>query len=251
MRVSATANVWLRPGPDAAPDRQVLVGDPFEIEETADGWIFGHALKDGYRGCLLEAATAPEIAPTHWISVRTTWGYAAPDIRSAPVIDLHMSARLEAVGEDGKWLEVRHGGETVFVPAMQCKAWDERATDVVGAARQFLGVPYVWAGNTGFGLDCSGLVQVAYHACGLACAADSGDQKAMEGDVPEEVRPGDLIFWKGHVAIETGEGTLIHANAHHMSVTEESRHVAMSRIAATETGSVTARLRPVRRPLGG
>ncbi len=57
------------------------------------------------------------------------------------------------------------------------------------------------------------------------------------------------MFWKDHVAIETGDGTLIHANAHHMSVTEEPRHVVMSRIAATETGPVTARLRPERRPL--
>ncbi|MCG6882264.1 MAG: C40 family peptidase [Silicimonas sp.] len=249
MRVSAVANVWLRPAPDAAPDRQVLVGDPFEVEDTADGWVYGKALKDGYRGCLLEAATAPEIAPTHWVSVRTMWGYAAPDIKSAPVIDLHMSSRLEAVGGDAGWLEVRHAGETVFVPASQVSAWDDRAINPVSVARQFLGVPYVWAGNTGFGLDCSGLVQVAYHACGFDCAADSQDQKEMPGKAPENVVSGDLIFWKDHVAIETGDGTLIHANAHHMSVTEEPRHVVMSRIAATDTGPVTARLRPDRRPL--
>ncbi len=58
MRVSATANVWLRPAPDEAPDRQVLVGDPFEVDETRDGWVYGHALKDGYAGCIMEAATA-------------------------------------------------------------------------------------------------------------------------------------------------------------------------------------------------
>lgn len=249
MRVSATANIWLRPAPDAAPDRQVLVGDPFEVTETRDGWVFVTALKDGYRGCILEAGTVEAITPTHWVSVRSTWGYGAPDIKSAPVIDLHMSARLEVVGESGTWLEAKHDGETMFVPAGQCRAWDDRPGDVVGLARQFLGVPYVWAGNTGFGLDCSGLVQVVHHACGLACAADSQDQKEMPGEIPEDQRPGDLIFWKDHVAIETGEGTLIHANAHHMAVTEEPRHVVMSRIAGTETGPVTARLRPERRVL--
>ncbi len=250
MRVSATANVWLRPAPDAAPDRQVLVGDPFEIEEGGDDWVFGEALKDGYWGCILRAATAPEIRPTHWVSVRTAWAYDEPDIKSTPVIDLHMSARLEVVAEHGTWLEAKHGAETIFVPASQVKAWDDRAINPVSVARQFLGVPYVWAGNTGFGLDCSGLVQVAYHACGWACAADSKDQKEMPGTAPENVVSGDLMFWKDHVAIETGDGTLIHANAHHMCVTEEPRHVAMSRIAATETGPVTARLRPERRPLG-
>ncbi len=249
MRVSATANVWLRPAPGAPPDRQVLVGDPFEVEETGDDWIFGESLKDGYWGCILKAATAPEITPTHWVSVRTTWGYEAPDIKSAPVIDLHMSARLQVVGEHGTWLEAKHGAETIFVPASQVKEWDDRAINPVSIARQFLGVPYVWAGNTGFGLDCSGLVQVAYHACGWACAADSQDQKNMPGKSAENVVSGDLMFWKDHVAIETGDGTMIHANAHHMAVTEEPRHVAMSRIAATDTGPVTARLRPDRRPL--
>ncbi len=249
MRVSATANAWLRPAPDAPPDRQVLVGDSFEVDETREGWVFGKALKDGYPGWLPEAATAPEISPTHWVAVRSTWGYTAPDIKSAPVIDLHMTARLQVVAETGPWLEAKHGAETVFVPATQCRAGEDRARDIVGVARQFLGVPYLWAGNSGFGLDCSGLVQVAYHACGLVCAADSQDQKDMPGDVPADQQPGDLIFWKGHVAIETGEGTLIHANAHHMAVAEEPRHAVLTRIAATDTGPVTARLRPERRAL--
>lgn len=249
MQVSAIANVWLRPAPDAPPDRQVLVGDPFEVDGRRDGWVFGRALKDDYSGCILEAATVPVITPTHWVSVRSTWGYAAPDIKSAPVIDLHMTARLEAVSDEGLWLEARHGAESIFVPKSQCRAWGDRPSDMIGVARQFLGVPYVWAGNTGFGLDCSGLVQVVHHACGLACAADSQDQKDMPGSIPEDQRPGDLIFWKDHVAIETGEGTFIHANAHHMAVTEESRHVVMTRIAGTETGPVTARLRPDRRAL--
>ncbi len=250
MQVSATANVWLRAAPDAPPDRQVLVGDPFEVDETRDGWVFGRALKDGYAGCILEAAVMPVITPTHWVSVRSTWGYAAPDIKSAPVIDLHMSARLEVVSETETWLEAKQAGGSIFVPKSQAKPWDDRAINPVAVARQFLGVPYVWAGNTGFGLDCSGLVQVAYQACGWACAADSQDQKDMAGKVPETVVSGDLIFWKDHVALETGDGTLIHANAHHMAVTEEPRHVVMSRIAATETGPVTARLRPVRQDLG-
>lgn len=249
MRVSATANVWLRPAPEAPPDRQVLVGDPFEVEESGDDWVFGESLKDGYWGCILRAATTPEVQPTHWVSVRTTWGYSEPNIKSAPVIDLHMSARLQVVAEHDIWLEAKHGSETVFVPASQAKPWGDRAINPVSVARQFLGVPYVWAGNTGFGLDCSGLVQVAYHACGWACAADSQEQKEMSGMVPETVVSGDLMFWKDHVAIETGDGTLIHANAHHMCVTEEPRHVVMSRNAGTETGPVTARLRPERLPL--
>lgn len=250
MQVSATANVWLRSAPDQPPDRQILVGDPFEVDDVRDGWTYGWAVKDGYRGCILEAATMPVITPTHWVSVRSTWAYSAPDIKSEPIIDLHMSTRLQIVRATDAWVEAQHKARTIFVPATQVNSWKDRALNPVSVARKFLGVPYVWAGNSGFGLDCSGLVQVAYHACGWACAADSQDQKEMPGGRPENVVSGDLMFWKDHVAIETGDGTLIHANAHHMAVTEEPRHVVMSRIAATETGPVTARLRPERRPLG-
>ncbi|NNJ67984.1 MAG: hypothetical protein HKP54_08075, partial [Boseongicola sp.] len=47
-----------------------------------------------------------------------------------------------------------------------------------------------------------------------------------------------------HVAISTGESTLVHANAHHMAVVEEPVEEAVSRIAASDTGPVTLRLRP-------
>ena len=246
---SVLRNVWLRPAPDARPDRQVLFGDPVEVSAVADGWARVAAVKDGYRGFLPESALAPATAPTHWVSARSTWGYSEPDLKSPIRVDLHMTARLDVIAEHAGWLEARIGGDTMYVPVQHCRNWTDRERDPITAARAFLGAPYLWAGNTGFGLDCSGLVQIAFHACGWACAADSDDQAIMPGQVIETLAAGDLIFWNGHVALETGEGTILHANAHHMAVVEEPRHAAFQRINATETGPVTARLRPERRPL--
>ena len=244
---SAIRNAWLRPAPNAPPDRQVLVGDRFRIEDRQETWVKGVTDKDNYPGWLPENALAPAIAPTHWIAVRTTWGFAAPDIKSEPLIDLHMTSELEARDKEGGWLEATFGDRTVFIPKEHCRAMAARMRDPVAAARAFLDTPYVWAGNTGFGLDCSGLVQAALRATGIPCPADSGDQERMSGDHLTETDPhlpGDLIFWTGHVAMATGPDTIIHANAHHMKVVEEPRNQAESRIAASATGPVTSRLRP-------
>ena len=242
---SAIANAWLRPAPDAPPDRQVLVGDDFAVETTRDGWHFGRAEKDGYPGWLPDNALGPMIAATHWVSVRTTWAYAAPDIKATPLIDLHMTSRIEVCAEEGDWLTIRQDEGLAHVPRAHCRTIGNVRASPVEAARAFLGTPYLWAGNTGFGLDCSGLVQIAYHAAGRDCAADSGQQETMAGNaVAEDFQPGDLIFWKGHVAMATDAHHIIHANAHHMAVVEEPLAEAITRIEATDAGPVTSRLRP-------
>ena len=77
-------------------------------------------------------------------------------------------------------------------------------TDFVAVAERFLGTPYLWGGKTSYGLDCSGLVQVALDACGIACPRDSDMQErgARHADRRSRtLRRGDLVFWKGHVAI--------------------------------------------------
>jgi cell wall-associated NlpC family hydrolase len=103
-------------------------------------------------------------------------------------------------------------------------------------AERFVGVPYLWGGKTTLGLDCSGLVQVALSACGMACPRDSDMQEVTLG-VPidlgsdlSHLRRGDLIFWKGHVAIVRERGSLLHASAFHMAVAIEPLAEAVARI---------------------
>jgi cell wall-associated NlpC family hydrolase len=218
------------------------------IERRGD-WTFGRSAKDGYCGWVDTAWLCPWRRPTHRVAVRTAWGYGAPDIKAPRTLPLHMSTGVHVTGERDGWAEIAVSAGSLWVPVSHLA---DGPIDVVTAARSFLGTPYVWAGNTGFGIDCSGLVQVAMHAGGHACAPDSDLQAAMPGACLSEadaLEPGDLIFWRGHVAMATGPETMIHANAHHMMVVEEDTAPAIDRIAATGTGPVTSRLRPERVPL--
>ena len=115
----------------------------------------------------------------------------------------------------------------------------------MAVAERFAGTPYLWGGKTSLGIDCSGLVQVSLQAAGVDCPRDTYMQEAhFKSDVAlADLRRGDLIFWKGHVAIARDAQSLIHANAHHMMVAIEPVSGAIERIAKAG-GAVTGVKRP-------
>jgi cell wall-associated NlpC family hydrolase len=128
-----------------------------------------------------------------------------------------------------------------YVPRVHLAPLERRETDFVAVAERFLGTPYLWGGKTSLGLDCSGLVQIALAACGLPCPRDSDMQEAALGAAVAggPARRGDLMFWKGHVAIVRDQASLVHANGFHMAVALEPIDAAIARIRATD-GEVTS-----------
>lgn len=93
---------------------------------------------------------------------------------------------------------------------------DSKANIAVDAALTFLGVPYVWGGASRSGVDCSGLVMLAYDAAGIYLPHYSGAQYADTARVPLwDIQPGDLLFYgpggDQHVAMYVGHGEMIEA----------------------------------------
>ena len=252
---SLAASAWLRESPLGQADRQLIFGDRFVELERERSWSFGYSSKDGYVGYVGAAFLDRTFRPTHKVTVRSTYARADPNARASLVQDLHLNSEVRVTERCGAWCRIA-SRDRLYIPAAQLAEIESRDGDVVGWARVMLGTPYVWAGNSGFGIDCSGLVQAAFHAAGLECPPDSDLQEAMPGErllASDTLNAGDLVFWNGHVAIAGGNGTLIHANSHHMSVVEEPVATALARIASTDTGQVTSRLRPTcvkRRRLG-
>jgi len=111
------------------------------------------------------------------------------------------------------------------------------AADFVAVAERFVGTPYLWGGKSSIGIDCSGLAQVALNAAGTGCPRDSDLQqdglgRALNPAEYKQLQRGDLIYWKGHVAIVRDAGTIVHANAHHMATVVENTREAIARIKA-------------------
>ncbi|MDE0522249.1 MAG: C40 family peptidase [Boseongicola sp.] len=245
---SVAESAWLLESPWGQAVRQLIFGDRFVELERQGSWSFGYSSKDGYVGYVGATCLARAFRPTHRVMVRSTYARADPNAKASLVRDLHLNSEVRVTERLGAWCRIV-SRDRLHVPAAHLTEVGSRDGNVVGWARVMLGTPYVWAGNSGYGIDCSGLVQAAFHAAGLECPPDSDLQEAMPGERLSEsdtLNAGDLVFWNGHVAIASGNDTLIHANAHHMSVVEERVATALARMASTDTGPATSRLRPTR-----
>ncbi len=235
------------PARDAPLESEALAGEAATVFETrADGWSWVQLARDRHVGYAETAALAPPGAsPTHRLCVPRSHVYPAPDIKAPPVAWLPLGARVAATAEDERFLKLARGGFVIFRHMVPLDAPPE--ADFVSVAEAFLGVPYLWGGKTGLGADCSGLVQVALDAAGIAAPRDSDMQQAELGTAVAAraaLRRGDLVFWKGHVGVMRDAETLLHANGHHMQVASEPFAAAVARIAQRGGGEVVAIRRP-------
>ncbi len=231
------------PRPDASLLTEAVFGEPVTIFDAEEGWVHVQLGLDYYVGWLPEWAFDQSPAPTHKVAVLRTFLFPGPDIKLPPKDVLSLGARVAVVSEQGAFALVAPFG---YVPARHIAPLAAAEPDFVAVAERFVGTPYLWGGKTSLGLDCSGLVQVALDAAGMSAPRDSDQQEAALGtEVPftraDALQRGDLVFWKGHVAIARGDGTLLHANAHHMMVAVEDAAEAIARIA--EAGSEVTSIR--------
>ena len=240
MRVALPVADLLR-APNGARERQLLLGEAFTVIDRSEGHAFGFATKDGFCGWLPDTALSRGPTPTHWVCTPGTHLYSAPKVQAPEICALSLGAQLAITADHGKWLETTQG----FVPAAHLRPLGDWLADPIAVAEGLLGTPYLWGGNARGGIDCSGLAQLACGACGITIPGDSDLQETAGQEVGhnDSLRRGDLIFWKGHVALIVDETRLIHANGHTMSVAYEAINACIDRIFAQEGRPVTHRRR--------
>jgi cell wall-associated NlpC family hydrolase len=228
----------LREGPaaDALLSTQALKGERVKIyDRNGEGWAWGQLGGDGYVGWIPDAALeTPGAAPTHKVTALQTFAFPGPSIKLPPAETLPMGATVRIAHEDGAFAVTSEG---LYLPRRHIGGLDEKEQDFVAVAERFVGTPYLWGGKSALGIDCSGLVQVALNAAGIGCPRDSDMQqdglgRSLSPGEMTRLQRGDLIFWKGHVAIVRDADTMVHANALHMATVVENTREAIARIKA-------------------
>jgi cell wall-associated NlpC family hydrolase len=224
------------PSTEAALLTQALKGERVTVyDRNGEGFAWGQLNSDHYVGWLPDSAlTRPGAAPTHKVTAIRTFAFPGPSIKLPPAETLPMGAMVTVVREDDTFAVTREGW---YLPKLHLAGIDYREPDFVTVAERFVGTPYLWGGKSSFGIDCSGLVQIALNAAGTPCLRDTDMQqdslgRPLQAAESGKLQRGDLIFWKGHVAIVRDALTIVHANAYHMATAIENTQQAIARIKA-------------------
>jgi cell wall-associated NlpC family hydrolase len=241
--VMASAPLRRSPQADAPLETEALFGEGVTVYDEQDGWAWAQLARDQYVGYLPAASLGPPTALTHRVAALRTHAYPGPSIKMPPRMALSLGARLKIVGGEGDFAV---SGEGLYVWSRHLAELSAHEPEAASIAELFLETPYLWGGRTSEGVDCSGLVQTALTAAGVASPRDSDMQEAALGepfpidDPKAALKRGDLVFWKGHVGIMRDSLTLLHANGWHMKTASEPLSHARDRIAAHGGGKVTS-----------
>lgn len=221
------ADMWDTPPSDQSHMcSQLCYGERVQVLEGHDELVRVRHTTDGYTGYIERAAlTTDAVAftpPTHRLRIPATPVLHEPSRRGRAHTFLYAGAVL-ALGPCGE-----HGFRPIAPEAPGLSGWvfdehliscTQRCADPASIASTFLGVPYLWGGRSGRGLDCSALVQFAFEA--LLCPRDSDLQWQALGEHLEPRTPlqrNDVVFWPGHVGLMLDDTTMIHATGSTMMV---------------------------------
>ena len=234
----AVADLHKAPQPDSGLNTQAIYGDDVRVFDVAEGWAWIQNELDGYVGYVAaDVLTERTAEPTHVVCVPRTFVYPGPDLKQPRSGELSIGSLLTITGTAetrGTEYALLASGEAVI--AKHLAQAGKVAADFVEVAETLLNTPYLWAGVSGFGIDCSGLVQLSMRMAGKSVLRDSDMQAATIGaDIDPgagfmELGRGDLVFWNGHVGIMSDKDTLIHASGHTMTVAREPLRQAIDRI---------------------
>ena len=233
------AAVRAHPDTHAEQVDQLLFGEGFDRLQVEGAFVLGQASRDGYVGWVEAAVLSDEIThPTHWVSALRAFAFEEPSIKASACGPLSLNAMVTVVEETG---DLCHANRIGWIAKAHLSPVGRSLSDPVKVALAHLGAPYLWGGRDSAGLDCSGLIQQAFLACGLACPRDSDQQQAL-GDAapPEALARGDLVVWTEHVGMMLDGRRLIHANAHHMAVAVEPLARVRARMVANGGGEPIA-----------
>ncbi len=210
---------------------QLLYGEECDVFETKNGWSWIQSRRDNYVGYTPTINLTKKIYKPNSkvISLRTVI-YIKPNIKSVTKGYLSFNSLVEVIKIKGKYSFIKNLG---WCPSLDLVKIKSSKFNHIDLSKQYLDTPYLWGGRDSMGIDCSGLIQNLHQINNRPFPRDTDMQEIFvtnEVKYEKDLKAGDLVFWKGHVAMMIDNSNIIHANAFHMKTAIEPLSTAKKRI---------------------
>ena len=201
------SNIYKLPNIRSEVTSQILYGERFKILSKRNGWIKIKSLYDRYSGFIKNKNYVNKLKISHKVSNIQANIFKKPNVKTKKT--LYFGSKLSVIEQRNGFVRFE---KNRWVKLKDIKKITHKEKNFIKIFKLFLKTKYVWGGKTNKGIDCSALLQIFFYYNNLFYPRDTKDQiKYSIKKKSKKFKKGDIIFWKGHVAICINSKQLIHA----------------------------------------
>ena len=202
------SNIYKKPNAFSEVTSQILYGEKFKIISKNKSWIKIKTLFDNYTGYIKNKYYTKDHQPTHKIFTLKANIYNKQKNKTKNF--LPFASRISMINENKKFIEFE---KNKWIKKSNIKKINHIEKDYLKVLKMFLKIKYLWGGKTYRGIDCSAILQLFFYYNNKFYPRDTKDQikYSAKKNKSKVFKKGDIIFWKGHVAVCINAQKLIHA----------------------------------------
>jgi len=206
--ISNFSNIYKKPSNTSEVTSQIIYGEKFKILSKNKNWIGIKTLFDNYKGFIKNSKYVEKFNPNYKVNSLKARIFKKPGIRTNSWLPL--ASRLSVLEQNKYYIKIE---KNKWIKKSDIKKINYKEKNYIKIFKKFLNVKYVWGGKTFKGIDCSALLQIFFYYNNSFYPRDTKDQikYTKENSETRKFKKGDIIFWKGHVAICLNSKQLIHA----------------------------------------
>ena len=202
------SNIYKKPNTFSEVTSQILYGEKFKIISKNKNWIKIKVSFDNYTGYIKNKYYTTDHQPTHKIFTLKANIYNKQKNKTKNF--LPFASRISMIDENKKFIEFE---KNKWIKKKDIKKINHIEKDYLKVLKMFLKIKYLWGGKTYRGIDCSAILQLFFYYNNKFYPRDTKDQikYSAKKNRSKVFKKGDIIFWKGHVAVCINAQKLIHA----------------------------------------
>ena len=206
--INSFSNIYKKPSQLSEVTSQVIYGEKFKILSKNKDWIKVKMLFDNYVGYIKNSKYVDKFFPQYKVSDLKAKVFNKPGTETNSWLPL--GSKLSVIKENKIYIKIE---KNKWIKKINIKKINHKEKDFSKMLKKFLNVKYVWGGKTYKGIDCSALLQIFFYYNNSFYPRDTKDQikYSRKNLRRKKFKKGDIIFWKGHVAVCLNSKQLIHA----------------------------------------